>query len=274
MWCSRCGDEFRPGFTMCADCAVELVAERPTQSDHAPTGPFRPAAWDHAMLEYDFSDWTDEQRAGLDMHLQAANIASEWEEGGILVVPRARRVDVDDFVDLIEGGFDVDTDAEDDARASGGRAVLASPGRRIVAGAIDELVYGSIGIVVNRIMAGHWQGWWSFPVIAAYLIVTVALWGRTVGNLVVGTRVEHLDGSVPGWRTATVRWAVPVASIVLVPVGGLTAVLGAWVWYLTVHLPIFFPSRRGLHDRAAGTIVTRTRAPFGSGPAGGAAGSR
>jgi hypothetical protein len=29
MFCPECGEEYRPGFDMCADCGVPLVAERP-----------------------------------------------------------------------------------------------------------------------------------------------------------------------------------------------------------------------------------------------------
>ena len=31
MWCPLCAAEYRPGFTQCADCLVDLVAEQPDQ---------------------------------------------------------------------------------------------------------------------------------------------------------------------------------------------------------------------------------------------------
>ena len=40
MFCPQCGGEYRSGFTLCADCGVELVAEMPAaESDEAETGP-------------------------------------------------------------------------------------------------------------------------------------------------------------------------------------------------------------------------------------------
>jgi putative signal transducing protein len=35
MWCPSCGAEYRPGFTHCPDCGVDLVAERPPEPEPA-----------------------------------------------------------------------------------------------------------------------------------------------------------------------------------------------------------------------------------------------
>lgn len=33
MFCPDCGDEYRPGFTRCTDCDVDLVEQRPTAEE-------------------------------------------------------------------------------------------------------------------------------------------------------------------------------------------------------------------------------------------------
>ena len=38
-WCPRCGAEYRPGFVVCADCGVELVAEEPGVTEPSTPGP-------------------------------------------------------------------------------------------------------------------------------------------------------------------------------------------------------------------------------------------
>src|SRR5215813_10698787 len=37
MFCPQCGDEFRPGFTVCPDCEVSLVSQ-PPQQEEQPNG--------------------------------------------------------------------------------------------------------------------------------------------------------------------------------------------------------------------------------------------
>jgi uncharacterized RDD family membrane protein YckC len=86
---------------------------------------------------------------------------------------------------------------------------------------------------------------------AAYTIVPTALWGQTAGKLAVGTRVVvDADGSVPGWRRSAVRWAVS-EGVARLPYVGL------WVSVVVLASLAFDSRRRGLHDKAAGTIVVR-----------------
>jgi uncharacterized RDD family membrane protein YckC len=82
-----------------------------------------------------------------------------------------------------------------------------------------------------------------------YETLMVALLGRTVGKIAVGTRVvRFVDGDRPGWSEAVMRSLVPLALGAIPQVG---LFLGALVYSLAFWNPL----RQGLHDRAAGTLV-------------------
>jgi uncharacterized RDD family membrane protein YckC len=73
---------------------------------------------------------------------------------------------------------------------------------------------------------------------AAITVVSVGIAGRTVGHAVAGLRVALLDGRRAGFAAAVIR---TVLLCLLIP-------------------PVVYNiDGRGLHDRAAGTIVLRTR---------------
>jgi hypothetical protein len=85
----------------------------------------------------------------------------------------------------------------------------------------------------------------------AYRVVTTAHWGAGIGKYLLGLRIAvrtpaGLQLERPGWRRAWRRWAVPQApGLIPFPGTGLLA-----------YVPAFRdPLRRGLHDRAAGTVV-------------------
>jgi uncharacterized RDD family membrane protein YckC len=73
---------------------------------------------------------------------------------------------------------------------------------------------------------------------AAITVLSVGMAGRTVGHAVAGLRVALLDGQRAGFTAAVIR---TVLLCLLIP-------------------PVVYNADgRGLHDRAAGTIVLRTR---------------
>lgn len=83
-----------------------------------------------------------------------------------------------------------------------------------------------------------------------YEIVLTAVQGATIGKRAMRLRVvRRLDGSLPGWGPALVRWLVPAAGLLFCLVGG----------------PVVYASplldstgfNRGWHDRLAGTVVIR-----------------
>ena len=84
-----------------------------------------------------------------------------------------------------------------------------------------------------------------------YETLMIALTGRTVGKIALGTRVVRLvDGGRPGWYEAAMRALVPL-SLGAIPRVGI--VLSALVYSMAMWNPL----RQGLHDKAAGTLVVR-----------------
>jgi uncharacterized RDD family membrane protein YckC len=82
-----------------------------------------------------------------------------------------------------------------------------------------------------------------------YETVMIALLGRTVGKLALGTRVVRVvDGGRPGWSEATMRALLPL-SLSAVPR------VGVLLWSFVYSLAMWNPLRQGLHDKAAGTLV-------------------
>ena len=85
----------------------------------------------------------------------------------------------------------------------------------------------------------------------AYRVIATARYGRTVGKWLVGSRVVRVDDPSrrPTLRQSWVRFLVPQTS------GWLPLPGSGLVPYLTL---VLHPRRRGLHDKAAGTIVVKT----------------
>lgn len=91
-------------------------------------------------------------------------------------------------------------------------------------------------------------------VAGVYEITFVARDGQTLGKRWVGLRVvDGRTGEVPTLNQAALRWVVPqVASLAPGPLASLV--------FLAVYLPVLKgPLHRGLHDHAAGTVVTACR---------------
>lgn len=88
-----------------------------------------------------------------------------------------------------------------------------------------------------------------------YDAVFVASLGRTPGKMLLGTRVvRYVDGRKPTVSQAILRSVTPVFGNLVslgFPLGGLLV-----FWEPVVYFSTFFdPLRRGLHDKAGGTIV-------------------
>lgn len=112
--------------------------------------------------------------------------------------------------------------------------------------------------------------WTALAIIVAYPLVGVGHFGCTAGKWLCTLRVVRSDGSPAGWFRSAARLAVvaaPFAAGTLLP----SVPEGTWhtvasvaqvVAIAAIHAPIVVDeSRRGLHDRIAGTrVVTRVPA--------------
>lgn len=147
-----------------------------------------------------------------------------------------------------------------------GRHALGAVGQRAVARVLDSLLLALPVAVLTVPYLSIDDGQVVLDDLPAWLLVVqvvlavvyegaaVALWGRTLGKLVLGLRVaRYTDGAKPTPWQAVQRIVLPqVAAAIPVSFSG-ALVAGV---YCTALLD---PLRRGVHDHAAGTIVVRTR---------------
>lgn len=134
--------------------------------------------------------------------------------------------------------------------------VEPSLGRRLGARLLDGLVLAPV-VFASWLFDQPMRFVLLTLVQAVYEITFVARDGRTIGKRWLGLQVLDLDtGNVPTLNQAALRFAVPelstVAQVTAGDIGGLVL--------LAVFLPILKgPLHRGLHDHAAGTVVTASR---------------
>lgn len=141
-------------------------------------------------------------------------------------------------------------------------AVIASLAQRLGGALIDGLLTSMVIVVplllgfvnVDDVQSLRIPPGWAvalFLFAAVYTVVPTAIWGQTAGKLAVGTRVVvDADGSLPGWRRSFVRWFVSEGLAQLPGIGVLVSLA------VLVSL-VVDRRRRGLHDKAAGTVVVR-----------------
>jgi uncharacterized RDD family membrane protein YckC len=134
---------------------------------------------------------------------------------------------------------------------------VATRWRRLSAGLLDELVVGVPTVLANEAGA---PGWTTVALHGVYHVAPTMLYGWTIGKLWTGLRVtEEATLRTPGPGRSSIRWAVAaVPMFASVLAGASPAVVSALV--VAVYGPILV-DLRGLHDRAAGTVVVeRTKA--------------
>ena len=196
------------------------MSDRPTPAVPE-TAVVRDRGEDHTVLEYDFSDWDDQKRDGLRLLLRLDEVPALWEDVGMLVVGRTWKDRVDVAVEQVEAGTPerADREAAPDRQPSN-VPVMAGPGRRLLGWLVDWLILVTLVRLAAKVDSVFTNSFTIFAVFALYQVVATAFWGRTIGKLVVRTRVDRLDGvSPPGLRVAAIRWAVPAAALLFVFLG-------------------------------------------------------
>ena len=140
---------------------------------------------------------------------------------------------------------------------------VASPTRRFVGAMIDWLLLTTAVVIADK------EGLPNVVIVAwfsAYIVIGTALWGRTIGKLVVGSKViGAASGRAPGFPRSIIRWIVVSWGTVLEAVYGTWPIGVATVIFailVVTYSPILWDVRcRGWHDRAADTVVVRTGSP-------------
>lgn len=227
-------------------------------------------------VAYNLVDSTTAQRDALGLLLRGREIPHEWSRDHV-VVPATCAADVDDMVhgldlDPPRSGSGLDPPSGETATGTAQRIehVIAGPARRMIGAALDVVVWTVVSFGLSYIGpfgedAEIAHVLTMIGAIAAYQVVSVAQWGRTLGKLVAGTQVVAVvSGAAPGWSRAVLRWAVP--SIVDLGfllqgdglVAGLASRASAVVTFVVYFGVLRQPLRQGLHDKAAGTVVVLT----------------
>jgi len=140
---------------------------------------------------------------------------------------------------------------------------IAEPWRRLVGFVIDWMILVMIALIlvsVLRIDLGEGEGL-RLPasvlivqglVAAGYYIGFTVSRGQTPGKMLIGTRVVmERTGQIPGLGPSALRWVVPGVFAFLPGISVVAAVIYGWL--------LFDSRRRGLHDKAAKTVVVHAR---------------
>ena len=140
---------------------------------------------------------------------------------------------------------------------------IAEPWRRLVGFVIDWMILVMIALIlvsVLRIDLGPGDALrlpTSVRIVqgllaAAYYIGFTVSRGQTPGKMLIGTRVVmERTGQVPGLGPSALRWVVPGVFAFLPGISVVAAVIYGWL--------LFDSRRRGLHDKAAKTVVVHAR---------------
>jgi len=140
---------------------------------------------------------------------------------------------------------------------------IAEPWRRLVGFVIDWVILVLIILILLSVLGidlGEGDGLrLPTPVLitqglaaAAYYIGFTVSRGQTPGKMLIGTRVVmERTRQIPGLGSSALRWVVPGVFVFLPGISVAAAVIYGWL--------LFDSRRRGLHDKAAKTVVVHAR---------------
>ncbi len=135
---------------------------------------------------------------------------------------------------------------------------VVSIGERILALAIDLFIFflylyviDLVTSIASEIFDDDWtiygvQSLLFLPVMFYSLLMHIIFNGRTVGKMIVKTRVVRVDGSPVHWSNYLVRWMLRMVDLWFFPAVGLLAI-------------IFSEKGQSVGDAAAGTVVISTK---------------
>ncbi|MCF6307407.1 MAG: RDD family protein [Flavobacteriaceae bacterium] len=132
-------------------------------------------------------------------------------------------------------------------------------GERILALVIDLFVFFLYLFVVNMItsiiddvFSDRWtvmgmQSLLLLPIMFYSLYMHIIFNGKTVGKMIVKTRVVKIDGSPVHWSNFMIRWMLRLVDL--------------WIFFGTISILtiLFSDKRQRLGDSAAGTVVISTK---------------
>lgn len=146
-------------------------------------------------------------------------------------------------------------------------AAVASPGWRLLAYLVEAALSLVTGLTARALLPDGARTIPNTVLVVGSGIVLVAVAGRTVGMWVCRLRIVVPPSSgPPSWGTALVRFAVATWPALLLEIAQRAgwALTIRWlplvqlVWWIACFGPILTDDRhRGLHDRAAHTLVVR-----------------
>jgi uncharacterized RDD family membrane protein YckC len=116
----------------------------------------------------------------------------------------------------------------------------------------------------TRVDAPTWFLACALVVQVVYEVLLIGWRGQTLGKMALRIRAaRYVDGGLPTWQQSAFRSLVPavpqfVALVLPSSAGTLDVVLTVALLYV-FGAALFDPLLRGIHDKAAGTIVLRTR---------------
>ncbi len=222
-----------------------------------------------ALCEVDLRHLTVEKRGELSALLDQYEVQHE-AVGSDLLVPAAETELVEDLLGLVDGSTPAGPMPAPEGRDAPSPplpmvAAVAPRWRRFVAWLLEGYLFGGLALAAAWLFGSAAGAATGLGLSVANGVVLVGWRGRTIGMFVFGMQINAPPARrQPAWSDAWLRWFIaswPGTTAVLVaPFAGravetVLLVIGP-LWLIVCFAPILWDRfGRGLHDRAAGTVV-------------------